>query len=61
MSPRIWEMTKDDIEGEAGKSGVMVRICKKNNTSFLCDSKKLCEENLFAKNYRALLTADEEL
>ena len=27
VSPRIWEMTKHNIERGAGKSGVMVRIC----------------------------------
>jgi len=27
MSPRIWEMTKHNVEGGAGKSGVTVRIC----------------------------------
>jgi len=27
MSPRIWEMTKYNVEGGAGKSGVIVRIC----------------------------------
>ena len=27
MSPRIWEMTKYNIEGGAGESGVIVRIC----------------------------------
>ena len=25
--PRTWEMTKHNIEGGAGKSGVMVRVC----------------------------------
>ena len=28
VSPRIWEMTKHNIEGGSGKSGVMVRICQ---------------------------------
>ena len=27
VSPRTWEMTKHNIEGGSGKSGVMVRIC----------------------------------
>ena len=51
VSPRIWEMTKDNIEGGAVKSGVwpylahpgMVKICLKNNTSGLCHSEKLRE------------------
>ena len=49
VSPRIWEMTKDNTEGGAGKSGVwlylahqgMVSICIKYNTSGLCHSEKL--------------------
>ena len=28
MSPRIWKMTKHNMEGGAGKSGVMERICQ---------------------------------
>ena len=28
VSPKIWEMTKHNIEGGSGKSGVMVRICQ---------------------------------
>ena len=45
VSPIIWEMTKDNIEGGAGKSGVMV----KDNISVLCDSKKHREVILPAK------------
>ena len=47
VSPRIREMTKDNIEGGAVKSGVwpylahpgLVSTCIKNNTSGLCHSK----------------------
>ena len=45
VSPIIWEMTKDNIEGGAGKSGVVV----KDNISVLCDSKKLREVILALK------------
>ena len=33
MSPRIWEMTKHNIEGGAVKSGVMERICQEGTVA----------------------------
>ena len=52
VSPRIWEITKDNIEGGAAKSGVWLylgyhgteSICIKNNTSGLCHSKRKLRE-----------------
>ena len=37
VSPRIWEMTRHNLEGKAGKSGVMVRICSSSLYVMFCD------------------------
>ena len=36
VSPRIWEMTRHNLEGKAGKSGVMVRICSSSLYVMFC-------------------------
>ena len=36
VSPRIWEMTNHNLEGRAGKSGVMVRICSPSLYVIFC-------------------------
>ena len=43
VSPRIWEITKHNIEGGAGKSGVLVRICQALPLCYILSSSRFWE------------------